>query len=80
MMEHEVCKWCRHNNYPSCKGTIMEDGNEMNIEKLNINFKCGQKIIDKPMDFSVLYKSELEIKMETLEARILELESSKEKP
>ena len=73
MTEHEICKGCIFNKYPLCEGTKMEDGTFMNISNLNVVFECGQK--DKEMtDFSIKYKSELELKIEELEARIIELE------
>jgi len=70
MGEHKVCKGCQHNNYPICKGTIMFDGNEMNIEKLKFNFRCGQKDDSNITDFSVKYKSEADLKIEELEEKI----------
>lgn len=74
-MENEICKGCQWNNYPTCKGTIMFDGLEMNIEKLRPGFSCGQKNKDNLMDFSIQNKSETELKIEDLEARLLELEN-----
>lgn len=74
MTEHEVCNGCRWNDYPNCLGTKMFDGEFMNIEKLKPGFSCGKKDELEMMDFSFKPKSESELKMEELEARILELE------
>lgn len=38
-----ICEDCRWYKYPECLGTIMIDGSYMNIEKLAIDFQCGQK-------------------------------------
>ena len=75
MTEHETCEGCRYNKYPLCEGTKMEDGNFMNIENLRPIFNCGRKDSDNIMDFSIKFKSELELKIEGLEVRIVELES-----
>ena len=73
MTEHEVCKDCSYNHYPLCYGTIMFDGNYMNIENLREGFECGQK--DKEMtDFSIVKKTDLELKIDVLELRIKDLE------
>lgn len=73
MTENKICKGCKYNNYPTCKGTIMDDGNEMNIENLSSNFRCGQKDMDNITDFSIKVKSELELKVEDLQRQINEL-------
>ena len=75
MTEHEVCKGCRWNNYPICLGTKMFDGNFMNIERMRHGFNCGQKDLLEAKDFSIHVKSETELKIEELEARLLELEN-----
>lgn len=74
MSEHKNCIDCQYNNYPLCQGTKMEDENYMNIEKLKRGFICGQKDHEKLTDFSIKYKSDLELKVEALEAKILKLE------
>ena len=74
MTEHEICKGCRWNDYPNCLGTKMFDGEFMNIENLKPGFSCGKKDELEMKDFSFKPKSESELKMEELEARILELE------
>lgn len=53
----------------------MFDGNYMNIENLNDGFVCGQKDLAELTDFSIVVKTELELKIEELEARISNLES-----
>lgn len=74
MVEHEVCIGCPYNQYPLCYGTKMFDGNYMNIENLKGGFKCGQKDELELKDFSIKKKSTLDLKIEELEARIIELE------
>jgi len=74
-MIHKICKDCKFNKYPLCEGTKMKDGNFMNIEKLKENFQCGQKEEAELMDFSIKKKTPEQLKIEELEARILELES-----
>lgn len=71
-MEHKICKGCIWNNYPTCKGTIMHDGNEMNIENLKPSFRCGQKDMDIMTDFTPK-----KTKVEELEERIQVLEGDK---
>jgi len=70
MTEHKICKDCKWNNYPECKGTIVGNGTFMNIENLKEGFQCGQKDDDIPMDFSIKKKSEFEL----LKEKVLELE------
>ena len=70
MVEHEICKGCKWNNYPECYGIIMDNGSYMNIEHLRPEFKCGQKDKDLAFDFSIRTKT----KLEELEERIDELE------
>ena len=77
-MEHKTCVGCRWNNYPICDGTIMGSGDEMNIEKLSINFRCGQKyLLDvsdysiKPTEIELLQQEVLDLKL-----RIENLEES----
>jgi len=70
MGEHKVCKGCKNNNYPTCSGTIMFDGNEMNIENLKPMFQCGQKDEPELTDFSIQVKSELQLKIEDLQEQI----------
>lgn len=74
MVEHKVCKGCQHNHYPECHGTIMDDGKYMNIENLRPSFGCGQKYDSKITDFSIVRKSEIEIRIEELENKIKILE------
>ena len=75
MTEHSVCIDCKWNNYPLCHGTKGFDGNYINIERQNINFKCGQKNLLVMTDLSLVeMKSSEQIKIEQLEARILALE------
>lgn len=69
-MEHKTCKNCKWNEYPICKGTIMDDGNYMNIENLKPNFRCGQKDLLELTNFSIQEKSKLEL----LEKKVLEIE------
>ena len=52
MVEHKVCKGCPHNEYPVCKGTIMFNGQKMNIENLKNSFQCGQKEEINIVDFT----------------------------
>lgn len=73
MVEHKICKGCKYNNYPTCKGMIMHDGNEMNIEKLRPGFQCGQKDMDNITDFSIKVKSKLELKIDDLQEQINQL-------
>ena len=76
-MEHKTCKGCKWNNYPACKGTII-DGIEMNIEKLNISFLCGVKDMDNIHEISRMpSKSDLELRVEVLEEKVNELETKK---
>lgn len=78
IVEHEVCKGCKWNNYPICNGTIMPDGEFMNIENLNPGFQCGVKDMESIKDYSIRTKSEVEEikeKMAELEDRINSLES-----
>ena len=74
MVEHKVCLECRWNDYPVCLGTIMDDGNYMNIENQRPGFQCGQKDEAILTDFSIKIKSDLELKIEALEARIKAME------
>ncbi len=74
MVENKICIGCQWNNYPTCSGTIMDDGNEMNIENLRSGFQCGQKDDVNITDFSIVKKSVSELKMKELEARIMALE------
>ena len=74
MVEHKVCKGCHWNKYPYCHGTIMMNGNYMNIENQKPGFHCGKKDEAELTDFSIYIKSESESKIEELEARILSLE------
>lgn len=77
MTEHKICKGCKWNNYPTCKGSIMFNGSEMNIENLKPSFKCGHKDKLEVTDFSIKKKSALELKIEELEAKIKKLEDIK---
>jgi len=74
MVEHEVCIGCQWNKYPLCEGTKMADGKFMNIENLKPNFQCGQKDVVELTDFSIVKKSDLELRIDDLELRIAELE------
>lgn len=74
MTEHEICKGCRWNSYPECLGTKMFTGEFMKIDNLKSGFRCGQKDESKAMDFSIKIKSDLELIIEDLKARIIELE------
>ena len=73
MTEHKVCVGCKWNEYPLCKGSIMLDGNYMNIDKLHEEFQCGVKLRDTPKDHSIIEKSKIEL----LEDRIKVLEDAK---
>ncbi|GAG34526.1 unnamed protein product [marine sediment metagenome] len=77
MIEHKICEECKYNKYPECLGTILEDGSFMNIEYLKNSFECGQKDQDNLMDFSIKYKTELELRVEELENKITILEEVK---
>jgi len=70
MSENKICKDCQYNNYPTCSGTIMYGGEEMNIENLRDGFSCGQKDLGKITDFSIIKKSALEEKIEDLQNQI----------
>ena len=74
MSEHKVCKDCRWNKYPSCLGFKMFSGEFMNIENLRPTFNCGQKDNIELTDFSIVKKSELELRVEELEQKIAILE------
>lgn len=74
MTEHKVCNGCKWNNYPTCSGTIMQSGNEMNIENLTKGFGCGQKELDGITDFSIKIKSDLEKQIEEIIKRLEKLE------
>jgi hypothetical protein len=52
----------------------MGDGNYMNIENLKESFNCGQKDESELIDFSIKVKSDLEVLVEDLKARIETLE------
>ena len=75
MSEHKVCKGCIWNHYPECYGTIMDSEKYMKIDKLKPDFECGQKDLDGITDFSIKTKSDLELRMEEVETKILELEA-----
>lgn len=77
MVEHKICKGCRFNKYPLCEGTKMGDGNYMNIENLKPIFQCGQKNELEFTDFSIIEKSNIELRIEDLERKIIELEKIK---
>ncbi|KKM18263.1 hypothetical protein LCGC14_1667540 [marine sediment metagenome] len=72
MTEHKVCVGCKFNNYPTCKGLVF-DGIEMNIEHMRDGFICGTKDKTERVKFTKT-KTESELKIDELEARILELE------
>lgn len=72
-IEHKKCKGCKWNKYPVCIGIIMSTGNFMNIENLRSIFQCGQKERDIVDDLTPK-KSVLELKLESLENRLIELE------
>ncbi len=72
MVEHETCIGCQWNNYPTCRGTIMEDGNEMNITQLRPIFTCGQKDLLNITDFSG-YISEFKLLKDRLDRFIIGL-------
>ena len=74
MTEHKICKGCPYNHYPECYGTKMFDGNYMNIENLKEVFECGQKEESELFDFSIKRKTPLELRIEELKAKIIELE------
>jgi len=79
MTENKICKGCQYNNYPTCKGTIMDNGNEMNIETLKAGFRCGQKYDVIITDFSIKKKTELELlqdQVEILKSKIENLEKN----
>lgn len=73
-MENKICKGCPYNHYPECYGTKMFDGNYMNIENLKEVFECGQKEESELFDFSIKRKTPLELRIEELKAKIIELE------
>jgi hypothetical protein len=74
MVEHKTCIGCKWNNYPTCRGIIMDTGNEMPIDNLSQGFNCGVRDLLEVVDFSREIKSELKIKTEELEERIIALE------
>ena len=74
MVENKVCKGCKYNKYPICEGIKMFDGNYMNIENLKESFNCGQKNDTIVVDFSIVKKTEEELIIEDIEARLIELE------
>lgn len=76
MTEHETCKGCKWNKYPLCEGTIVGDGEFMNIEKLRPTFRCGVKDLAEVKDYTIIKKSALELRIEELEAKIIELEKN----
>lgn len=80
MPEHKVCKGCRWNGYPICLGTILDSGNNMNIENLRPGFQCGQKENSVINDLSIKIKLELDLKLEDIEARIKVLEDAGKEP
>lgn len=71
---HKECEKCQWNNYPTCNGTIMDDGSEMNIENLKDSFQCGQKDDINITDFSIRVKSDLELRIEVLEEKTKDLD------
>ncbi len=73
MTEHELCKGCKWNNYPICDGSIF-DNVKMDISNLDDDFKCGQKYEDL-VDDQPAFQDTQKIRIEELEARILELEN-----
>lgn len=73
-MEHKICEGCQWNNYPECYGTKMETGLYMNIGNLSKGFGCGQKDELKITDFSIIIKSDLELRVESLEEKTKDLE------
>ena len=73
--EHKTCEKCQWNHYPECYGTIMIDGNFLNIENLTKGFECGQKDQENLTDFSIIKKSDLEFRVEELENKVNELEA-----
>ena len=73
MGEHKVCKDCNWNKYPLCEGTIISNGEFMNIENLKPGFECGQKNDPNPFDFSIKKKSSLELRIEVLEEKTKDL-------
>ena len=75
MTEHEICKGCNWNKYPLCEGIKMYDGNFMNIENLTDQFQCGLKDKKEMIYQSIVTKSEAELKIEDLEARLAAVES-----
>lgn len=73
-MENKICIGCKFNKYPICLGIKMYDGKFMNIENLSNDFMCGQKDYSEITDFSNIKKSVLDLKINSLENRIKELE------
>ena len=73
MGEHKVCKGCGWNKYPLCEGTIISNGEFLNIENLKPGFECGQKDELKINDFSIKIKPELELRIEALEEKTKDL-------
>ena len=74
MSEHKICVGCTWNKYPECLGFKMFSGEFMNIENLRPTFNCGQKDNIELTDFSIVKKSELELRLEELEQKIAILE------
>ena len=70
MTENKICKECPYNHYPECYGTKMDGGNYMKIDALKEGFECGQKDEPELFDFSIKRKTEAELKIEELEARL----------
>ena len=74
MSEKEICKECKWNEFPYCKGTI-EDNIKMRIDFLRPNFECGVKGRLEPR--VIVSTSEIEQEISDLKARITELETKK---
>ena len=51
----------------------MFDGSYMNIENLRVGFDCGQKDDIITIDFSVIKKTDLELRIEALEEKTKDL-------
>lgn len=75
MVVNIVCIGCQHNNYPTCKGTIMENGNEMNIENIRVDFICGQKSKSVVTDHSIKRKNTEEVIIDGILSRLDIVES-----
>ncbi len=62
----KLCDGCKWNKFPYCDGMIDQFGSKMRIDRLNEQFRCGQK--DKDIVYiETVNKSELELLQEEVE-------------